>query len=259
MCHLWLQLVEFLTDCVLCGHRWIGDAKSVQRMLGGLPCDGEYSVDDGNVVGHLAELLHRDAIHQFVGGLDGLFGQRLVLSNAIVERQSIVLLLVQQVHVANQLLTLLEQILRSPLILFRLFDARQIECRSQLFEQMALGHLVRVHLQAERVESYLPQSLLHHLQGSHLLGYEEHTASVIERIGYHVGDGLALSSSRRTIKNETASFARLHNGFHLRRVDVNGNCKCTGFHVQVDFAGISGFVIASIAYPMLLQQTFDDG
>ena len=82
---------------------------------------------------------------------------------------------------------------------------------------------------------------------------------MIERVGYHVGDGLALSSSRRTIKNEAASFARLHNGFHLRRVDVNRNGKCTGFDVQVDFAGISGFVVASIAYPMLLQQTFDDG
>ena len=108
---------------------------------------------------------------------------------------------------------------------------------------MALRHLVGVQFQAERIQSDLFQSLLHHLEGRHLLGHKQHTTPVIEGIGYHVGDGLALTCSRRTIEDEAATLARLHYGLHLRGVHIDGNGKLVGFHMLVYIAGVGRFEV----------------
>ena len=125
--HLRLQFAELLADCVLRSHRRVGDAESVQRVLRGAACDGEHGVDDRDIVGHLAQFFSCDAVYQLVGGYDGLFAERFVLRYAIVERQSVVLFAVQQVHVANQFLALFEQVFRGGCILLGLLDARQLE------------------------------------------------------------------------------------------------------------------------------------
>ena len=104
-----LQFIEFLADGVLSRHRWVGDAEPVQRVLCRLSGDGEYGVDDSNVIGHLAQLLYRDAFHQFVGGRDGFLAECLVLRDAVVERQPVVLLFVQEIHVADELLPLFKE------------------------------------------------------------------------------------------------------------------------------------------------------
>ena len=85
----------------------------------------------------------------------------------------------------------------------------------QLAEHVALGYFVGMHLQAERVESDLGQTTLHHTEGGHLLGHEEYTLALEKRIGNQVGDGLRLAGSRRTVQDIRMSLSGSKDGSHL--------------------------------------------
>ena len=113
----------------------------------------------------------------------------------------------KQVDVFDERLTLLEKRVGFTLVCLGRLDAGEVEGALQLLQQVALGHLVGVHLQAEGVEADFRQTFLHHLQGCHLLGYEKHTAVVVQGVGDHVGDGLALAGAGRAVKDEAAAFA----------------------------------------------------
>ena len=61
---------------------------------------------------------------------------------------------------------------------------------------------------------------------------------MVEGIGNHVGDGLALTGSRRAIEDEATAFARLHDSLHLRRVYVDRHGKLARFLGLVNDADV---------------------
>ena len=236
--HLRGKLREPLGNLRLRLLRRVVDVQALQLVAGNGTSDGEHRVEGFNLLGSLLQLAIGEAVHEVCRGRNTLTFDALVAADAVVERQPRCLLLVQQADIARELLALLEEFLRCLLILLGVFDACEVERLLQLAQQVALRHLVGVQLQAERVQADFLQSLLHHLEGSHLLGHEQHAPTVVEGIGNHVGDGLALARSRRTIEDEAAALARLHHGLHLRGVHVHGNRKLMRCHVKVYVAGI---------------------
>ena len=121
----------------------------------------------------------------------------------------------QVLHVFYELLTVGKELLTRLLkVLWRLYPC-YVKSLLHLLKEMRFRHLVTVQFQAEGVETNLCQTALHHLERCHLLCHEEHTLVVIERIGYHVGDGLAFSRSRRTVENEALAVAALNDCLKL--------------------------------------------
>ena len=108
----------------------------------------------------------------------------------------------EQVDVFDERLTLLEKRVGFTLVCLGRLDAGEVEGALQLLQQVALGHLVGVHLQAEGVEADFGKTFLHHLKGRHFLCHEEHAAVVEERVGDHVGDGLGFARTRRTVEDK---------------------------------------------------------
>ena len=90
-----------------------------------------------------------------------------------------------------------------------------VECFLHLRQEMRLGHLIGMQLQAERIQSDLRESFLHHLQGGHLLSHEEHPLVLIKRVGNHVRDGLTLSRSWRTVEDEVLTTTALDDCLQL--------------------------------------------
>ena len=69
-------------------------------------------------------------------------------------------------------------------------------------QEVLLRGLVGMQFQTEGCQSDLFQSRLYHRQGSHLLSNEEHTLALVQRIGYHIGDGLRLTCAWRAVQDE---------------------------------------------------------
>ena len=150
---------------------------------------------------------------------------RQAVSDAVVERQLRRLLPVERLDIGHELLAVGKEPLGGLLVVGRLLGVHHVERLLHLSEEVALGHFVRVQLQAEGSQSYLVQAFLHHLEGRHLLGDEQHALTLIQGVGYHVGDGLRLSRSGRAVEDEALSPTRLDDGFELRRVDVDGDAE----------------------------------
>ena len=148
----------------------------------------------------------------------------------------------QVLHVFYELLAVGKELLTRLLeVLWRLYPCN-VESLLHLLEEVGLRHLVTVQFKAEGVESYLCQTALHHLESRHLLCHEEHPLVVIERIGNHVGDGLALSRARRTVEYETLAVAALYNCLELRRVNIHRNGKFRRLCAAVGIPCIHGIV-----------------
>ena len=96
----------------------------------------------------------------------------------------------QRLDIVNHLQSVLIQLVGRTLKLLGRLDMRCIQRHLHLCQEMLLGHLVRVHLQTESIQSYLLQTLLHHFQSRHLFSYKQHPLALIQCVGYHVGDGL---------------------------------------------------------------------
>ena len=124
---------------------------------------------------------------------------------------------------------------------------------------MALGHLVGVHLKAERVELHLAQAILHHLQSRHFLGHEEHTLAFVEGIGDHVGDSLALARSRRTVEDEAAIHTRHEDGLELRRVGGQRYGGIVGRILLVADAHVDKVALRLVEFETLGDERLDDG
>ena len=131
---------------------------------------------------------------------------------------------------------------------------RHIERLLHLVQKMLLGHFVAVQFQAERVEPNLCQSLLHHFKGGHLLRHEKHSFALIQCIGYHVGDGLALACSRGAVEDEALASSTLYHCLHLRRVDID---RDTEVGRQVSLVNITRIhnIIARLQSHTTLHQT----
>ena len=148
------------------------------------------------------------------------------------------MLLVQGIHVADELLALLEEFFRGGFVFLWRGLTGNVHRALHLTEEVRLRRLVGVHFQTERTCSHLRQSLLHHFECCHLLCHEEHTLAVVERVGNHVRDGLALTRTRRAIEDETLTFARLNHSFQLATVHVKRNGKSLWFFRFVYLTGI---------------------
>ena len=96
---------------------------------------------------------------------------------------------------------------------------------------------------------------MHHLERCHLLCHEEHTLVVIERIGYHVGDGLAFSRSRRTVENEALAVAALDDCLKLRRVNIYRDGEFRWLHNAVGIPCVNGFIESAQLYLAFHQRT----
>ena len=121
----------------------------------------------------------------------------------------------QVLHVFYELLTVCKKLLARLFKVLRRLYPCYVKSLLHLLKEMRFRHLVTMQFQAEGIETYLCQTALHHLECCHLLCHEEHALVVIERIGYHIGDGLALSRSRRTVENEALAVAALNDCLKL--------------------------------------------
>ena len=164
----------------------------------------------------------------------------------------------QGLHHADELLAAGHQLVGHLVVLLVVQGVLQVEHGLQLLQQVALRHLVRVHLQAEGCQPYLLHARLHHLQGRHLLSHEEHTLAVVEGVGDDVGDGLALARSRRSVEYEAALLSRLYDGLELRRVDVDGQRQLRRPQRAVGLPQVQRLVAQAVAVGLLLQQCVHD-
>ena len=98
---------------------------------------------------------------------------------------------------------------------------------------MALRHLVRVHLKAERIKTYLCQTTLHHAESCHFLGNKEYTLTLEQGISDEVGDGLRLTRTWRTIEYKGMTESSLKDCRHLRRVNGNRQGKLVRTHLLI--------------------------
>ena len=115
----------------------------------------------------------------------------------------------------------------------------------QLLKHMAARRLVGVELKAEGADADALKPLLHHLQGRRLLGNEEHSPVMAERVRDDVGDGLALAGSRRTVHDEAPPLACHRDGAELRGVRLDGNAELSGLLLPVKAPDIDRGLIAT--------------
>ena len=227
-------------------------------MLTGLPDDAENGIDGFHLLTALLQIGRVDAAEwrQLFSHL--LFGNGQILRDALIETQSAVALLVERLHVADELLTLMVQLFRLTGVLLGRLDLSHPQHLVHLFQKVLLCGLVGVQFQAERSQVDLLQSRLHDGEGRHLLCHEEHALALIEGVGYHVGNGLRLTRPWRTMQNEAASTARLHNGLHLRRVHIERNGKVQRCALFVYRARIDR-VVSSRLLVVVVNQRCHDG
>ena len=210
------QLVQAVHYLGLCAHGGVGHLQPLQGVYGRVARDVEHGsqLPQGGLGFRYplgGGLLQEEGVHdEVVVSID-----RQVARYHVVEGEAAVLPAVQALDMGDELLALLEKSLRLVGVFGRRLETRHVERLLQLLQQVSLRHLVGVHLEAERIEADAGQAFLHHLEGRHLLGHEEHTAVVVERIGYHVGDGLALACARRSVEDEAASLAALYHRLEL--------------------------------------------
>ena len=77
----------------------------------------------------------------------------------------------------------------------------------ELFQHLALVGVVTVQLQAGGPQAYGFQAPVHHLQGGHLLGDEQHFLAIGNRRRNHVRDGLGLARAWRALDDEVLASA----------------------------------------------------
>ena len=131
------------------------------------------------------------------------------------------MLAVQGFHGSYELLAVLEECRRGLFEVVTLGYVNGIQRLLHLREEVLLGHLVAVQLQAERLQSHLGEALLHHAQRRHLLGHEEHALALVEGVGYHVGDGLTLARAGRAVQDEALALTAHHHGIHLTGIHIH--------------------------------------
>ena len=125
-----------------------------------------------------------------------------VFRYAVVKTQSARLLVVQGFHIGYQLLALGKELVGGRAVSGRRLLLHDVEHLFHLLQEVLLRGLVGMQFQTEGCQSYLFQSRLYHRQGSHLLSNEEHALALVQRIGYHVGDGLRLTCAWRAVQDE---------------------------------------------------------
>ena len=104
---------------------------------------------------------------------------------------------------------------------------------------MGFRRLVTVQFQAERIDADGFESFLHDLECRHFFGDKQHALALEQRIGDHVGDGLRLACSRRTMQDKAASPARINNSLKLRGVYIYGNGKISWRGCLIKLPGIN--------------------
>ena len=114
-----------------------------------------------------------------------------------------------------------------------------------------------MHLEAERTETNLLQSVLNNAEGCHLLGNEQYALALENGVGYDVGDGLRLSRSRRAVENERATFAGGNYGCHLRRVNRHGQSQTVGTQILVGVLQVRNYFLG-LEDELLLNKTAHD-
>ena len=70
-------------------------------------------------------------------------------------------------------------------------------------------------LKAERIESDICKPFLNDFKRRHFFGNEKHALSVKQRIGYHIGDSLRFSRSRRAVQDKAPARSGGGNGAKL--------------------------------------------
>ena len=127
-------------------------------------------------------------------------------------------------HIAIQLLTQTKKFFAALLEVLADVAVGDVQSLLQLLEEMGLGDFVGMQLQTERVKSDFGQTFLNDTESGHLLCYEEYALPLVECVGNHVGDGLRLTCSWRSVKDETLCQTTLDDGFELRGVYGYGCC-----------------------------------
>ena len=180
-----------------------------QRMVSRVPSNLEHRVKGcGLFTPTLHQLsCHRVAVGQSIADFLTVNGE--ILGNGVIERIAVGVLAVQVLHVFYQLLAVGKELLARLLEILRRLYPCDVESLLHLLKEMGLRHFITMKFQTEWLKSHLRQTTLHHLKRCHLLCHEEYPFVMIQCVGNHIGDGLALSCSRRTVENETLAIATL--------------------------------------------------
>ncbi len=107
----------------------------------------------------------------------------------------------------------------------------------QVLELVHHGGLLRVvgvHVEAERPEADLVETLLHHLQSGALLRHEEHALPSVQGVGDDVRDGLALARARRAVEDEAPAVESGPDSLQLRGVRADGEHDVPRGHRPVE-------------------------
>ena len=181
-----------------------------------------------------------------------------IAADAVIERHAILLFAVQGLHVADEFLTTDEELFGFFLEVSRFVHFLcYVESRCQLLKQVALGSLVRMQFQTEWRKANAIKSVLHYVKCSHLLSDEKHTLPLMQSVGHHIGDGLRLACTWRTIQEERFPIAGISDGLKLRTVHVNRQCQICWFHLLIELPGIG--IRDIIQKEFVFNQTLHDG
>ena len=209
-------------------HAGIHNVEFLERMLRRMTRHVEHGIECFQLlcIGLQVVLRHAELRVLLTWQLHCCTSNREPLADAIIERQSSVLLLLMEcIHIANELLTLREKLLRCRLVFLWCCLTSNVHRALHLTEEMGLGGFVRMHFKAERTCAHLGQTFLHHLESCHFLCHEKHTLAVVERIGNHICDGLTLSRTWRSIEKETLALARLNHRLQLTAIHIERHGK----------------------------------
>ena len=234
-------------------------SEACEGMLVGMAGELEDGIELGEFIAHGVEVALLAALGEVKRNFDGAgIGQGEVAFDAVVEREAAGTLAMNGLHVAVELLSQDEEFLAALLEVLADVAVGDVECLLQLLEEMGLGDFVGMELQAEGVEAYLGQTLLHDAECRHLLGHEQYALALVEGIGNHIGDGLGLTGSRRTIEDEALGESALDDGFELRGVHGNGGGHVGRLGSEVEVPGIH--VVACFGQDeSAFYQTLHDG
>ena len=97
-----------------------------------------------------------------------------------------------------------------------------VESLAQLFEDRLLVGGVGVELEAERPHADALEAPMHHLEGRHLGGDEQHRLPGRQAMGDEVGDRLALAGTGRPLQHEALPVGGAEDRRQLARVRVEG-------------------------------------
>ena len=125
----------------------VGDAQAIQRMGAGMPGDLEDGVEFLHPSFCRVDAVDVDTGSHLCGRGDGLvIVDTHIAGDVVVERQTRRLVNMQQVDLLDEALPLVKKGFRLLCIFLGSLDTGDVKGFLQLLEQVALGHLVGVHL-----------------------------------------------------------------------------------------------------------------